>query len=278
MGTCSRTAPCRTFSYAMSRVEAGGEVIALDTAAYGSFTIDKSVSVYAPPGITALVDTFGTGIVVMSGASVVVLRGLTLEGMGPSGTVGVSIQGAQSVSIENCSFKSLVFGLKLDSDVYIKHPTVQIDRCAFNDNNNGIYTQLFSPDTVGITISNSAFRGNLWAFNAGNNTHAAVTGCSFSDNDSAISAGAPSSSATTDVTVVGCTISNNRYAIFAGFNDGVLPRVVVRLAHDMITGNATALVQNPDAEILSMVSAGRLTNTIEGNGVEGTISGTYEAK
>src|SRR5215467_9895859 len=36
---CSRTAPCRTFTQAMSQTNSGGEVIVLDSAGYGPTSI-----------------------------------------------------------------------------------------------------------------------------------------------------------------------------------------------------------------------------------------------
>src|SRR6266550_310055 len=80
-GTCPITAPCRSFSYGMTQVSAEGEVIALDTAGYGTFTISQSVSVFAAPGATAFIAVAGgaTGISINAGASdSVILRGLAL--------------------------------------------------------------------------------------------------------------------------------------------------------------------------------------------------------
>ena len=60
---CSRTAPCRTFGAAMAQTNAGGEVYVLDSAGYGPFTINKSVSIVAPLGVTAGISVFsGDGI------------------------------------------------------------------------------------------------------------------------------------------------------------------------------------------------------------------------
>ena len=44
IGTCPITAPCRSFSYAISQTAAGGEIIALDTAGYGVLTINQAVN------------------------------------------------------------------------------------------------------------------------------------------------------------------------------------------------------------------------------------------
>src|SRR5215472_18109741 len=55
---CSRTAPCRTFTQAISQTNAGGEVYVLDSAGYGPFTITKSVAIVAPQGVTAGISVF----------------------------------------------------------------------------------------------------------------------------------------------------------------------------------------------------------------------------
>src|SRR5713226_6110355 len=47
---CSRTAPCRTFSAAIARTIAGGEVDVLDAAGYGAgLTINKSIIIDGTP-------------------------------------------------------------------------------------------------------------------------------------------------------------------------------------------------------------------------------------
>jgi len=98
---CSIVAPCRGFATAVATVDAGGEVVVLDSGAYGSVTIAKSVSIIAPEGI------YG-GIAVLSGAGVgiatagvkVVLRGLTINGMG--GLYGINMTDGASLTVENC--------------------------------------------------------------------------------------------------------------------------------------------------------------------------------
>ena len=42
---CTRTAPCRTFQVAHNAVDANGEVLALDSAGYGTLTITKNVTI-----------------------------------------------------------------------------------------------------------------------------------------------------------------------------------------------------------------------------------------
>src|SRR5260370_42406683 len=85
---CSRTGPWRTFGQAISQTNAGGEVVVLDSAGYGVFTISSAVSITAPPGVYAGISVFsGDGIDINAGASdIVILRGLTGNNQGSSGS------------------------------------------------------------------------------------------------------------------------------------------------------------------------------------------------
>ena len=47
---CSLTQPCRNFNAAIGVVNAGGEVVALDSGGYGATTISKAVTLTSPLG------------------------------------------------------------------------------------------------------------------------------------------------------------------------------------------------------------------------------------
>src|SRR5215208_1046197 len=80
---CSRTAPCKTFAGAISKTAAKGEINVLDPGGFGAVTITKSISIEAA-GVIAGVLVSGTNAIIVNAAStdVVVLRGLTIEGLG----------------------------------------------------------------------------------------------------------------------------------------------------------------------------------------------------
>ena len=101
---CSRTAPCRTFTQALVGTNAGGEVVVLDSAGYGAFTITQAVSIIAPPGVYAGVSVFsGNGITITAGGSdTVILRGLTVNNQGSSGS-GIVFNTGHTLHIENCA-------------------------------------------------------------------------------------------------------------------------------------------------------------------------------
>ena len=90
-GPCSITAPCRGFTEAVSKTNAGGEVVVLDSAGYGAVTINKSISIIAPPGVYAGVSVLsGNGITVNAPGATVALRGLSINGQGGSTALSCS--------------------------------------------------------------------------------------------------------------------------------------------------------------------------------------------
>src|SRR5262245_22201452 len=58
--TCDRTNPCRTFNVAAQRTDAWGDIIALDSGEYGAFSITRSMSVTAAPGVLAQITAFSS--------------------------------------------------------------------------------------------------------------------------------------------------------------------------------------------------------------------------
>ncbi len=73
---CTLVAPCRGFAVALTHTDPNGEIIVLDSAGYGPVTIDKSVSIVAPPGVYAGISVFsGDGIVISGSGIDVALRG-----------------------------------------------------------------------------------------------------------------------------------------------------------------------------------------------------------
>ena len=120
--------PCRSIGAALAQTDPGGEIIVLDSAGYGTVTINKSVSVIAPPGIYAgITVTAGTGVDVTAG--VVVLRGLTIRG--PGGAVGIHV-GNATVRIDRCVISGLgQFGIHADTaqgEVHVRD--TQVAQCA----------------------------------------------------------------------------------------------------------------------------------------------------
>jgi hypothetical protein len=101
---CAVATPCRSFARAITQTNAGGEVVALDSAGFGPFVADRSITVQAAPGVHAGVTaTAGDAISINAGASgKVVLRGLVVNGMGTA-SAGIAFTGSGAeVQVENC--------------------------------------------------------------------------------------------------------------------------------------------------------------------------------
>jgi hypothetical protein len=288
-GTCPITSPCRSFSYAMTQVSAGGEVIALDTAGYGTFTVSQSVSVFAAPGATAFIAVAsGAGISINAAATdSVILRGLALTANG--GAVGIDFLGGLALSVENSIVNGFTsVGIQAFRTTAVASPTVHIDHCTIRFNNEGVLTGVLGagspqggppPATVGLTVSNSSFDYNsdtgLWAVD---NTRAAVSDTIFHGNSSGAWSGPYNTLSHAELSLERCTISSNGTGVGAGLGYGTSPQSIVRIARNLITGNANGIVEFADGVIQSMSAAGSFTNTIEGNASNGTASGTYTAK
>jgi hypothetical protein len=145
---CANVAtPCRTFGGAIAQVDAGGDVIVLDTGSYGGTTITKSVTIDVPPGVVAFT---GQPIVVNAPGAAVVLRGLTVYNVF---LAGIDAQAADTVYVENCVIQGVFgSGIAIEGSVvnaFIKDSTfrknsavgvgvlggrVSIDHCRFEGN------------------------------------------------------------------------------------------------------------------------------------------------
>ena len=99
---CQATAPCRWFAGAISVVSSGGEIVAMDSGAYGTVTIAKSIAIIGAPGVYAGITVFaGDGITIATAGVNVVLRGLTINSLGSSGS-GIYMTAGNSLVVQNC--------------------------------------------------------------------------------------------------------------------------------------------------------------------------------
>ena len=106
---CTHDLPCRSFTAAMAVTNANGEIVAVDSAGYGTVTITQAVAIVAPLGVHAGVSAFsGNGITVTAGASdVVVLRNLYVNSQGAD--QGIFLTSAAALHIEHCVVSGFSF-------------------------------------------------------------------------------------------------------------------------------------------------------------------------
>jgi hypothetical protein len=135
-------APCRNFQQAVNNVLAGGEVTAIDSAGFGSLTINKGVSITSPNGVEAGVVTVsgGTGITINAPAGAAVnLQGLTIDGAN-GGSYGIVFSSGGSLTIKNSVIRNFAnSGIGLAPTVA---STIEVtDTLVANNAGDGIYLQ-----------------------------------------------------------------------------------------------------------------------------------------
>jgi hypothetical protein len=117
--SCSMPSPCRSLQAALSQTNAGGVVVALDSAEYFPATISQSVSVTAPEGVHAQISTSnGNAITVSVSGLSVTLRGLYFWGT-PAFNIpnqGVYLPGGNSLVVERCHFNGFALTPGSSSD------------------------------------------------------------------------------------------------------------------------------------------------------------------
>lgn len=238
-GICTRTSPCRTFTYAITQVDAGGEVDPLDSGGYGEMTITKAVTVNVPPGITAgIVASAADGVTISAGVNdEIILRGLTIQstsahhgikantfgelhverttlnGDGPAAPgYPVGISAAPSVSakvfVTDTDIRYYYCGIYVNAASGLVNVT--IERTRLLGNNEGLFANANSRTTVresvlagnamGITVYN-VLGGTMSAVTAENNT--------ISNNSSRGVYIYADNGGTADATLSGNTLSDN---------------------------------------------------------------------
>jgi hypothetical protein len=177
---CTRAAPCRSFGTAIGATNAGGEVVVLDSAGYGPFTIGKAISIVNPGGVEASITApalSNYGIDVQAGTNdTVALRGLTLEAAGGGVTAagtGIAFHSGLRLEITDCVIHNFTEGIALYgegesaiSSVYISN-TIVAGSSVY-----GILVDAFKPmivrlshvasrnNDIGVVISGSSLNNN----------------------------------------------------------------------------------------------------------------------
>ena len=258
---CSRLSPCRTFGVAIGVTNSGGEVIALDSAGYAAFAVNKAVSVIAPPGVYAGITVFGgDGIDINAGVSdTVILRGLTVNSQG--GTNGIVFNTGKTLQIEGCAVNGFSSdGIKNagSGSLFVKNTIAR------NNTGTGIDLAPASGSSLAALDNLTLEENGIGLFLAGGAT-ATVRNTNASGNtNTGMEAAATSGFA--ELNIENCLIANNVTAgVLSGGNS------TVRVAGSTVTDNGTGFFQFNTGVLQT-----RGNNTLQGNGIatQGTI-GTF---
>jgi hypothetical protein len=232
---CTPSAPCRSLQGAHGAVDAGGEIVALDTAGYGTVVITKSVSILGNPGVIASISVAsGAGVAIATPGVNVILRNVNINGVG--GGFGVMLTAGNSLTLENCVVSNLGVGVRIDAAARVRIVN------SVMRGNAGRGAWIGGNATVDVV--NSRFLGNggqglLADSSAGGTTSVSVSDSVASGNDIGFNAGAYGGTAR--MAVIRSTAANNVTGFLA--DRGSLSDVsVMTVGSSMSTGNATGFV------------------------------------
>jgi hypothetical protein len=98
---CSRTAPCSTFSGAISKTAAGGEIDCLDPGGFGAVTITKAITIDCNGVAGGILASGVNGVIVNAGLNDrIVLRNLSIQGVG-TGINAIRFLAGLHLTVEN---------------------------------------------------------------------------------------------------------------------------------------------------------------------------------
>lgn len=260
VNTCDNiNTPCQTFAGAVLQVNAGGEVIVLDTGGYGPVTITKALTIEAPPGVLAFVHPpSGDAITINAGASDrVILRGLVLNG--GSGN-GVTVTAVGTLTVQNCAVTGFAIdGIRMGTagKLIVKNTSVKrcsvgveihnasgavtasIDHCHLDGNTTGFRSATISPGSSTTTATNTTANNNIVdGWDSGENNGLDLLNlefCSGSENGFEGVRG-NSSNASSVVRYSNSVFSNNGFFGVSRNNSGTFET----RTSNTITGNGTA--------------------------------------
>jgi Right handed beta helix region len=136
---CDRTAPCRTFSGALAKTVAGGEISVVDSGSFGPVTITKAVTISGTGQLASILPVGTNGVVVSAGPDdVVILRDLSISGAG-GGTNGIRFLGGAALHIQGCD----IYGFNAGTALGIDFEPAGVSRLFVEDTtlrNNGVFS------------------------------------------------------------------------------------------------------------------------------------------
>ena len=266
--SCSIVQPCRSFGAAIAKTLPAGEVIVLDSAGYGIVTIGQSVSIIAPSGVYAgiSVPSGQTGVIVNGGLIVVVLRGLSINGLG-AGSQGVSFLQGQRLRIENCVIAGL--GSTGIADSASGSELTILDTVVRDNGGAGIALGVDASMLLdGVRVEHNAGDG-VFVFSPVTGASATIRNSVLSYNGQAgVAAFMPTAPATTRVVVENSLLSYNGGdgATVGGNTDGQVTGVFSR---NVIERNGLSGISAFNLVSGGVSSVDTFGNTFSGNGNSG---------
>jgi hypothetical protein len=232
---CSRTAPCQTFSGALSKTAAGGQINCIDPGGFGTINITKSITIdcYGTQGSILAANTNG---VIINGAGInVILRNIQIDSANTTTGNGVRILQARNVIIDNVTIENFAGTVGNGRGITIETATANVgvqvvNSRILNVTNFGIHSAPTAGNVVLHVRNTDILRSGNSAIFLFNATAASISECLLANN---VGAGVALQSATTTAQVANCDISFNGFGIANGLGGAS----VTRLYGNSITGN-----------------------------------------
>ena len=259
---CTRIAPCKTITHALTVVAPAGHVDIVGSGTYDTFTITKSVTVEADHGVVATIvaPSSGTGITVMAGAGdVVTLRNIYVLGTGA--TFGIEIKSGGLISVEDCVSQNALHALDYEPTVAGSHLSVKGGSYAGSDT--GIFLCCFFGASFTAAIDSvHVYGGNAYGINA--------DGANITVTRSFLTGAGPGplfGPLTMGILVIrGKTVMEND--VISSYDVGVYVSDTGYISSCTITGNVSGVLH----ELGTVFSRGNNTVVANGTDVFGTLT------
>ena len=229
---CSAPAPCRTLNAALAVTGSGGELVALDSAAYGPgpIRITRSVSITAADGVHAsiTVPPGANGIDIAGNGVSVALKGLTIDDA--SGNDALRMTQGTSLLVEDCTLIG---------------------------NANAATSGIYVNGAVSVRIVNSTVRDGYDGISLVNGPVATLKGVRLLDNSNiGLNVQGETPEIATTVSVVDTLASGGTIGFYA---DSMVKGAVARLSidHSIASNNATGVVSSND------IAGAEMTGTVD---------------
>ena len=270
---CDRAAPCRTFSGALAKTAAGGEISVLDSGSFDPVTITQSITISGNGHFASILAPGTDGIVVNAGANdTVILRGLAINGAG-TGTNGIRLLAGGALHIQDCD----IYGFNAGAALGIAAQSSAVSRLFVEDTtlrNNGVFATIVG----GGILLNPGPAGAVGAYMRNVTVDRNVTGIRVNNNaflfirDSVIAGNRQNGFLVESIGGGAANSFLDHVSIVANQLSGLVSSgagALARITNISISGNFVNGLQSASSgQILSFG-----TNNISGNAINGAPTG-----
>ncbi len=256
---CSRTAPCKTFSGALGKTAANGEINVIDPGGFGTVNITKSITIDGLGPMSSILASGVNGVIVNGAGITVTLRNITINGANTTTGNGIRILQAGAVDIDNVTIENFAGtstngrGITIETATANVRVNVQNSRL-YNLNNIGIHSNPTAGNVLLNVDRTNIARGGSTGIQLRQLTNATIDNTSITNH--ILGAGVSLELNTATAMISNSVLSNNSFGVFSG--NGGAPNS--RLYANVITGNLTSGLNIVTGQVISLGN-----NVIRGN-------------